>query len=222
MTNSPTMGNLVLMMAIRAEKTGVNGKEEAWAFMIARAKSPRPRMRFSLNISGTTYLMFATLTYETTSKFKSRQCLFFDSLRETTPTLLIRPLILFLNASHVIRCHSTLLLSFSASFCIALNLLGGIYAPPLLVLTSLANSAAGSNSLFFATTLLGPSLFPACSSKSRSASCLSRSLRRKGSISTTLGRLIAGPAGAWAIGAPGLRAGASRSLYSSGDLERRR
>jgi hypothetical protein len=61
-TNSPTMGSLVLIIAMRAEKTGVKGKEDAWAFMIARANRPRPRMRFSLNISGTTYLMLATLT----------------------------------------------------------------------------------------------------------------------------------------------------------------
>lgn len=99
--------------------------------MIARAKRPRPRMRFSLNISGTTYLMLATLTWygisdtvhEAVSYLAERLGLFFGQI---LLTLLIRPLILFLSASQVILCHSTLLLSFSASFCIALNLLGGI------------------------------------------------------------------------------------------------
>jgi hypothetical protein len=62
-TNSPTWGSFVLTIATRAANTGVKGKEEAWARMTDRLNSPFPRIKFSPNSSGTTCLIFDTLTY---------------------------------------------------------------------------------------------------------------------------------------------------------------
>lgn len=52
----------MLTIATRAAKTGVKGSDDACARMMDRANSPLPRMRFSPNSSGTTCLMFDTLT----------------------------------------------------------------------------------------------------------------------------------------------------------------
>lgn len=45
--SSPTWGSLVLTMATREAKMGVKGREDAWARMTERTKSPRPRIKFS-------------------------------------------------------------------------------------------------------------------------------------------------------------------------------
>jgi hypothetical protein len=53
----------VLTIATKAAKTGVKGNDEDCARMTDREKRPFPRIRFSPNSSGTTCLMFETLTY---------------------------------------------------------------------------------------------------------------------------------------------------------------
>ena len=58
--NSPTWGSFVLMVATRAANTGVKGKLAAWAFIMLRANSPRPRIKFSEKSS--ICLIFAILT----------------------------------------------------------------------------------------------------------------------------------------------------------------
>lgn len=62
-------------------------------------------------------------------------------------TLLIIPFILFRKASQLNLWYSALVLSFAASACIALNLAGGMYAPPVLVPSILVNSARAAASL---------------------------------------------------------------------------
>lgn len=52
----------MLTIATNAAKMGVKGSEDPWARMIDRANNPFPRIRFSPNNSGTTCLMFDTLT----------------------------------------------------------------------------------------------------------------------------------------------------------------
>lgn len=53
----------MLTIATKAAKTGVKGNEDDCARMTDREKRPFPRIRFSPNSSGTTCLMFETLTY---------------------------------------------------------------------------------------------------------------------------------------------------------------
>ena len=50
------------MIATRAAKMEVKGRDEACARIMDRAKSPLARMRFSPKSSGTTCLMLETLT----------------------------------------------------------------------------------------------------------------------------------------------------------------
>lgn len=159
------------MMAMRAAKMGVKGSEAAWAFMIDRANSPRPRIRFSPNSSGITCLMLAVLTWregqrqdprargessEVSSPFSRATppreppydtlSIQLDCKYPYVLTLLMRPLIDFLSASQLNLWNSAEALSWLASICIALNLAGGTYAPPLrLDCINLANSAAESN-----------------------------------------------------------------------------
>lgn len=81
---------------------------------------------------------------------------------EIERTLLIIPLMLFLRASQLNLWYSALILSLAASACIALNLAGGMYAPPVLVPSILLNSAFAAASLSaslpftFATVPLPP------------------------------------------------------------------
>ena len=95
---------------------GVKGKLAACAFMMDRQNRPLPRTRFSPNSSGTMYLMLAVLT------------------------LLIRPLMLFLSASHAMRWYSLLVLSVIWA-CSARSLAGGMYVPPDRMFSSFSYSA---------------------------------------------------------------------------------
>ena len=104
-TSSPFAGIFVLMTAIIAAYTDVKMGAAACAFMDERAKRPRPRMRFSPKSSGTRFLMFDVLI------------------------LLIRPLIDFFSASHVIRWYSFVFGSFT-SLSMAASFAGGMYMPP--------------------------------------------------------------------------------------------
>lgn len=61
--------------------------------------------------------------------------------------MLIIPFILFLKASQLNLWYSALVLSFAASACIALSLAGGMYAPPVLVVSIFVNSAFAAASL---------------------------------------------------------------------------
>jgi len=45
--SSPIWGSLVLTMAVRDAKMGVNGSDDAWARMRDRTRRPLPRIRFS-------------------------------------------------------------------------------------------------------------------------------------------------------------------------------
>lgn len=87
------------MMATRAAKTGVNGKDDAWARIIDRANNPFPRMRFSPNSSGTTCLMFDTLTCHKQSIAITTTA----SGKRAGRTLLIIPFILLRRASQLKR-----------------------------------------------------------------------------------------------------------------------
>ena len=77
MTSLTTSGNLVLTAASRAAYTCVKVGLAIYAFMIALARSPLPRIRFSLKSSMMMLEMFETLT------------------------LLMIPLIDFLSCSHM-------------------------------------------------------------------------------------------------------------------------
>lgn len=150
-----------------AAKTGVNGKLDAWAFIMLRANRPRPRTRFSWKSSGTTSLMFATFT------------LF------TIPVIDLR------SASHASRWYSALVLSADAASRNARSRAGGMYTPPERVFTlSFANSARAS--AVVATAVLGPSApfwsFSSSLAASFAASWRSRSARRTGSTSLMRGR----------------------------------
>src|SRR6266478_1023618 len=150
------------MIETRAAKTGVKGKLAAWAFIILRAKSPRPLMRFSEKSSGTMCLMLPTLT------------------------LLTIPVIDLRNASQESRWYSALLRSCDAAAWRARSLAGGMYTPPEREDVSLANSATGSNSLSFVAPFFS-SVFSSSTAAMRAASWRSRSALRTGSTSSTLG-----------------------------------
>src|SRR6266851_646822 len=156
------MGNFVLMIETRAAKTGVKGKLAVCAFMMLRAKSPRPLMRFSEKSSGTTCLMFPTLT------------------------LLTIPVIDLRSASQERRWYSALLWSCAAAAWSARSRAGGKYTPPEREDVSLANSAIASNSLSFVSPFL-PSAFSSSTAAMRAASWRSRSALRAGSTSSTRG-----------------------------------
>jgi hypothetical protein len=157
-SNSPTWGSLVLIMATRAANTGVNGSDAACAFIRDLARSPLPLIRFSANNSGTTFLIFVTLT------------------RLTIPVKLLR------SASHDKRWCSGLDLSSAAAACNARSRAGGMYTPPDLLDTSFANSAWASKTCFS-----GLEESRVLSARRR-ASWRSRSRLRAGSLSLTLGR----------------------------------
>lgn len=108
-----------------------------------------------------------------------------------TLTLLINPLILFLSASQLRRWNSApSLSSTSISAIMALNLCGGMYAPPPLVFCIFCISAFRSIRGFTAADS------PASSALARSrAICRSRSRRRVGSPSGRRGMEIAGRGG---------------------------
>jgi hypothetical protein len=127
-----------------------------------RAKSPRPLMRFSERISGTTCLMLLTLT------------------------LLTIPVIDLRRASQERRWYSGLLRSSEAAAWRARSRAGGMYTPPDREEVSFANSATASNSFPFAPPFLSSAL-PSSTAAMRAASWRSRSARRTGSTSSTLG-----------------------------------
>ena len=160
--NSPIIGNFVLMIETRAANTGVKGKLAAWAFIMLRAKSPRPLMRFSEKSSGTTCLMLPTLI------------------------LLTIPVIDLRNASQESRWYSALLRSCPAAAWRARSLAGGIYTPPEREDVSFANSATASNSFSFVSPFFS-SVFSSSTAAIRAASWRSRSALRTGSTSSTLG-----------------------------------
>lgn len=79
-SSSPTIGSLVLTIAVSAAKTGVNERDKACARMMDRQYRPLPRMRFAPpKSSGTILLMFSAAT------------------------LLTRPVMLFFRESQLIR-----------------------------------------------------------------------------------------------------------------------
>lgn len=82
-TSSPTCGSFVLTIATRAAKTGVNGRDEAWARIIDLANRPFPRIKFSPNNSGTTCLIFETLTCV------HQSCSFQEDISESLATHLV-------------------------------------------------------------------------------------------------------------------------------------
>ena len=94
------------MMATRAANTGVKGKLAAWAFIMLRANSPRPRIKFS-----EICLIFAILT------------------RLTIPVMDLR------NASHVILWYSGLFLSCEAAACVARKR-AGVHKHPQIILAT--------------------------------------------------------------------------------------
>ena len=124
-----------------------------------RQNRPRPRTKFSPNSSGTMYLMLDTLT------------------------LLIKPLIDFLSASHAIRWYSLLVLSVICA-CSARSRAGGMYVPPDRMFKSFSYSALAAACFSSAVIGLRAASCFSCS-RTRSASWRSRSIARRSSIRGT-------------------------------------
>jgi hypothetical protein len=62
-TSSPSSGNLVFTTATIAAYTEVKPGDAIWLFMTERANRPRPRTRFSPNISGRMFFRLAVFTW---------------------------------------------------------------------------------------------------------------------------------------------------------------